>query len=52
LDDPDPGGVDGGQLRLHQRSAEALMLETIVVGVVALGVTLYLFVALLFPERF
>jgi len=28
------------------------VLETIVVGLVALGVTIYLFVALLFPERF
>jgi len=28
------------------------MLETILVGLVALGVTVYLFIALLFPERF
>jgi len=28
------------------------MLETVLVGLVALGITIYLFIALLFPERF
>jgi len=28
------------------------MLETVMVGLVALGITIYLFIALLFPERF
>jgi K+-transporting ATPase KdpF subunit len=49
-----PGrGVDGRQFRLHVRAqAAALMAGYIVAGVVALVVTIYLFVALLFPERF
>jgi K+-transporting ATPase KdpF subunit len=41
------------QFRLRVRSEEvALMAGYIVSGVVALAVTLYLFIALLFPERF
>jgi K+-transporting ATPase KdpF subunit len=46
-------GVDRRQLRLRVRAEEAaLMAGYIVSGVVALAVTIYLFVALLFPERF
>jgi K+-transporting ATPase KdpF subunit len=52
LDDPDPGWACRRQLPLHQRPGETLMLETVVVGLVALGVAIYLFIALLFPERF
>jgi K+-transporting ATPase KdpF subunit len=41
------------QLRLRVRAQEAaLMAGYIVSGVVALAVTVYLFIALLFPERF
>jgi K+-transporting ATPase KdpF subunit len=41
------------ELCLRVRSEEAaLMAGYIVSGVVALGVTIYLFIALLFPERF
>jgi K+-transporting ATPase KdpF subunit len=41
------------KLRLRVRTEEAaLMAGYIVSGVVALAVTLYLFIALLFPERF
>jgi K+-transporting ATPase KdpF subunit len=41
------------KLRLRVRTEEApLMAGYIVCGVVALAVTLYLFIALLFPERF
>jgi K+-transporting ATPase KdpF subunit len=52
LDDFALGGPLGRQLPVHRRVGEALMLETILVGLVALGVTVYLFIALLFPERF
>jgi type VI protein secretion system component VasF len=52
LDDPALGSPVSGQLPLHQRPRRALMVETIAVGLVALAVTVYLFIALLFPERF
>jgi hypothetical protein len=52
--DAGPGpAVDSGQLPLRQRPGEAaLMTAYIITGIVALVVTLYLFAALLFPERF
>jgi K+-transporting ATPase KdpF subunit len=47
-----PGAGDG-QLPVRKGLGEAaLMLPYIVTGIVALIVTLYLFAALLFPERF
>jgi K+-transporting ATPase KdpF subunit len=46
-------GADDRQPLVHQRPREvALMLPYIITGIVALIVTLYLFAALLFPERF
>jgi K+-transporting ATPase KdpF subunit len=46
-------GVDDRQPALHGQPGEAaLMLPYIITGIVALIVTLYLFAALLFPERF
>jgi K+-transporting ATPase KdpF subunit len=46
-------GADDRQPGVHQRPGEtALMLPYIITGIVALIVTLYLFAALLFPERF
>jgi K+-transporting ATPase KdpF subunit len=45
--------ADDRQLALRQEPGEAaLMLPYIITGIVALIVTLYLFAALLFPERF
>jgi K+-transporting ATPase KdpF subunit len=45
--------ADRRQLFLRQEPGEAaLMLPYIITGIVALIVTLYLFAALLFPERF
>jgi K+-transporting ATPase KdpF subunit len=45
--------ADDRQPAVHQEPGEAaLMLPYIITGVVALIVTLYLFAALLFPERF
>jgi K+-transporting ATPase KdpF subunit len=47
------GGADDRKLRLYLRAEEAAMtVGYIASGVVALVVTIYLFVALLFPERF
>jgi K+-transporting ATPase KdpF subunit len=52
----DVGACPGSHDRepaLRKKSREAaLMLPYILTGIVALGVTLYLFAALLFPERF
>jgi K+-transporting ATPase KdpF subunit len=46
-------GADNRQPGVRQGPGEAaLMLPYIITGVVALIVTLYLFAALLFPERF
>jgi K+-transporting ATPase KdpF subunit len=46
-------GADDRQPAVHVRPGEtALMLPYIITGIVALIVTLYLFAALLFPERF
>jgi K+-transporting ATPase KdpF subunit len=52
--DVDPGlGVHDRQLAVREGPGEAaLMAAYIVTGIVALIVTLYLFAALLFPERF
>jgi K+-transporting ATPase KdpF subunit len=45
--------TDRWELRLRVRAEEASVIEGYVVsGIVALLVTIYLFVALLFPERF
>jgi K+-transporting ATPase KdpF subunit len=53
LDDWPARAADHRKLRLRVRTEEAaLMAGYIVSGVVALAVTLYLFIALLFPERF
>jgi K+-transporting ATPase KdpF subunit len=53
LDGRSLGAPHHRQFRLRLRSEEvALMAGYIVSGVVALAVTLYLFIALLFPERF
>jgi K+-transporting ATPase KdpF subunit len=47
------GAADHWEFRLRVRAEEAaLMAGYIVSGVVALAVTVYLFIALLFPERF
>jgi K+-transporting ATPase KdpF subunit len=46
-------GADDHQPAVHQKPRGiALMLPYIITGIVALIVTLYLFAALLFPERF
>jgi K+-transporting ATPase KdpF subunit len=52
--DADPrAGTDHRESLLRQGPGEApLMLPYIIAGIVALFVTLYLFAALLFPERF
>jgi K+-transporting ATPase KdpF subunit len=52
--DAGPGPTaDRRQLCLRQKPGEAaLMTAYIITGIVALIVTLYLFAALLFPERF
>jgi K+-transporting ATPase KdpF subunit len=53
LDDRLARFADRRELRVRVRTEEAaLMAGYIVSGVVALAVTLYLFIALLFPERF
>jgi K+-transporting ATPase KdpF subunit len=53
VDDAPGPGAHGRQLAVRQKPGEAaLMTAYIVTGIVALIVTLYLFVALLFPERF
>jgi K+-transporting ATPase KdpF subunit len=53
LDDRPAGAADHWELCLRFRVEEAaLMAGYIVSGVVALAVTVYLFIALLFPERF
>jgi K+-transporting ATPase KdpF subunit len=53
LDDRPLAAADHCELRLRVRTEEAaLMAGYIVSGVVALAVTVYLFIALLFPERF
>jgi K+-transporting ATPase KdpF subunit len=46
-------GAHNREPALRQRPGEvALMLPYIITGIVALVVTLYLFAALLYPERF
>jgi K+-transporting ATPase KdpF subunit len=53
LDDRPAGAAHHRELRVRVRSEEtALMAGYIVSGVVALAVTIYLFIALLLPERF
>jgi K+-transporting ATPase KdpF subunit len=53
LDACSRSGAHDRQPAVHQGLEEiALMLPYIITGVVALIVTLYLFAALLFPERF
>jgi K+-transporting ATPase KdpF subunit len=52
LDARPAGAADHRQLGLRVWAEEAAMTGYIVSGVVALLVTVYLFIALLFPERF
>jgi K+-transporting ATPase KdpF subunit len=50
--DPDPGVHDREPAVRKGPGEAALMAPYIITGIVALIVTLYLFAALLFPERF